>query len=339
MKAAIFHNPFDITMEETGTPSIQPTDILIKVSACGICGSDLHMYKLGLFTDIICRQSPQGLIPGHEFSGEIAEVGSEVQGLGVGDRVVAYSNGGFAEYAAVTAYPGFNVYRIPEAISDNAAATLEPLGNSIHAVMKGKHTEEEVTAMVFGAGIIGLGTIQSLRALDVKLKTLIVVDMSDNRLEMAKQLGADEVINARHEDPFEKAKEIAGSFTTGISLLPEVPLVNVIYDCVGLIKDRPGPSVIEQAVKIIFRNGRIVVHGIFEAPASVDYSLLVAKEAQIIGSYGASPEDSAKAIDLMESGAVDRDSIITHEFPLDQIKEAFDTQADTDKSIKVIVKP
>ena len=338
MKAAIFNGPMDITMEDVETPSIQSTDILIKVLSCGICGSDLHMYKLGLFTDIICRNSEAGPIPGHEYCGEIVEIGSEVQDLSVGDRVVAYGNGGFAEYVAVTAYPGFNVYRVPESISNKAAATLEPLGNSIHALMKGAHTGEE-TAMVFGAGIIGLGTIQCLRALDVKLKTLIAVDMSDKRLEMAKQLGADEIINAKHEDPFERAKEMAGSFATGISLLPEVSLVNVIYDCVGLIKDRPGPSVIEQAVRIIFRDGRIVVHGIFEAPASVDYSLLVAKEAQIIGSYGTSPEDSAKAIDLMESGAVDRDGIITHEFPLNQIKEAFDTQANTEESIKVIVNP
>ncbi len=338
MKAAIFNGPMDITMETVEKPSIQPTDILIKVLSCGICGSDLHMYKLGLFTDIICRNSEAGLIPGHEYCGEIVEIGSQVQGLSVGDRVVAYSNGGFAEYVPVTPYPGFNVYRVPESISNKAAATLEPLGNSIHAVMKGEQTGDE-TVMVFGAGIIGLGTVQYLRALDAKPKMLIAVDMSDKRLEMAKQLGADEIINAKHEDPFERAKEMAGSFATGISILPEVPLVNVIYDCVGLIKDRPGPSVIEQAARIIFRDGRIVVHGIFEAPASVDYSLLVAKEAHIIGSYGASPEDSAKAIDLMESGAVDRDSIVTHEFPLSQIKEAFDTQANTDESIKVMVNP
>lgn len=338
MKAAIYHGPRNITMETVAKPSIQPNEILIRVLTCGICGSDLHMYKLGLFTDILCKQSPAGGIPGHEYCGEIVEVGSQVQGLETGDRVVAYGNGGMAEYVAVTAYPGMNVYRIPDGVSDKAAATLEPLGNSIHAVKKGRHTGEE-TAMVFGAGIIGLGVVQCLRALDVGLKKLIAVDVSEKRLEMAKQLGADDTINARTEDPFQKALEMAGSFPTGISILPEVPLVNVVYDCVGLIKDRPEPPVIDQAVKIVFRDGRIVVHGIFEAPASTDFSLLVAKEAQIIGSYGASPEDSMKAIGLMESGAVDRDVIITHEFPLDQVKEAFEAQANAAESVKVLIRP
>lgn len=338
MKAAIFHGPMDIRMEEIDTPAIQPTDILIKVDACGICGSDLHMYKLGLFTDIICKSTPQGLVPGHEFCGEIVEIGSEVQGLNVGDRVAAFANGGFAEYAAVTAHPGFNVFKIPDGISSKAAATLEPLGNSIHALMKGKHAGGE-TVMVFGMGIIGLGVIQCVHALDLSLEKLIAVDVSEKRLEMAKRLGAGETINAAKEDPFQRAVEIAGSFETGISLLPEVPLVNIVYDCVGLIKDRPEPPVIDQAVRIIFREGRIVVHGIFEAPASVDYSLLVAKEAQIIGSYGTSPEDSVKAIELMASGAVDRDTIISHEFPLDEIKPAFDMQADSANSVKVIVNP
>jgi len=329
----------DISMETVGKPSIQPTDILIRVRSCGICGSDLHMYRLGLFTDVLCRPSAAGPIPGHEFSGEIVEVGSQVRGLRVGDRVVAYANGAMAEYVAVgPAHPGLNVHRIPDGVSNRAAATLEPLANSHHAVTKGRHTEGE-TAMVFGLGIIGLGVVQCLRALGLGLKTVIAVDVSDRRLEMARQLGADETINASTEDPFGKALEIAGSFPTGFSILPEVPLVDVVYDCVGLIKERPEPPAIEQAMRIVFRDGRVVVHGIFEAPASMDFSILVAKEAQILGSWGCQPDDTERAIGLMESGAVDRETIITQEFPLDQVKAAFDAQADVETSIKVLVNP
>lgn len=340
MKAAIYHEPFNITSETVTKPAIRPTDILIKVRSCGICGSDLHMYKLGLFTEQLCRQSDGGLIPGHEFSGEIAEVGGEVQDLTVGDRVVAYAMGGMAEYVPISpVWLGGNVYKIPDAIGYRAAATLEPLANSVHAVMKGKPAKGETT-VVFGAGIIGLGVVQCLKALDLGIKKVIAVDVSDKRLEVAMQLGADDVINAATDNPFEKAVEIAGSIPTGFSMMPSLPAVDIVYDCVGLIKDRPEPPVIQQALNIVRPgNGRVVVHGIFEAPVTLELSTFVGKESQIIGSYGAHPQDTMKAIELMESGAVNRDAIVSHEFPLDQVGEAFDTQAGVETSVKVLVKP
>lgn len=340
MRAAIYHEPLNITTETVEKPSIQPTDILIRVRSCGICGSDLHMYKLGLFTAQLCRTSDGGLIPGHEFSGDIVEVGSQVQGLEVGDRVVAYAMGGMAEYVPIgPAYAGLNVYKIPDEVSFKTAATLEPLANSVHAVMKGKPAQGETT-MVFGAGIIGLGVIQCLRALDLGIKKIIAVDVSDKRLDIATNLGADDVINASTDDPFEKALEIAGSVTTGFSMAPSIPAVDVVYDCVGLIKDRPEPPVIQQALNIVRPGtGRVVVHGIFEAPVTLELSVFVGKESQIIGSYGGHPEDTMRAIDLMETGAVDRDVIISHEFPLDQAKAAFDAQAGVDTSVKVLINP
>ena len=340
MKAAIYHEPFNITTETVEKPTIKPTDILIRVRSCGICGSDLHMYKLGLFTQALCRPSEGGLIPGHEFSGEIAEVGSQVQGLTIGDRVVAYAMGGMAEYALISpAWTGGNVYKIPDSVSYKAAATLEPLANSIHAVMKGRPAKGETT-MVFGAGIIGLGVIQCLQALDLGIKRIIAVDVSDKRLEMARKLGADDVINASTEDPFEKALEIAGPVSTGFSMVPSMPAVDIVYDCVGLIKDRPEPPVIQQAINIVRPGtGRIVVHGVFEAPVTLELSAFVGKQTQIIGSYGATPAGTMQAIGLMESGAVDREMIISHEFPLDKAKEAFDTQAGVETSVKVLINP
>ena len=134
MKAVIFHSPGNITTETAERPTIGPSDILIGVRSCCICGSDLHMYKLGLFTEMLCRNSDAGPIPGHEFSGDIVEVGDQVKDLKVGDRVVAYTRGGMAEFVPVShALSGRNVYRIPDEISYKQAATLEPLANSIHA--------------------------------------------------------------------------------------------------------------------------------------------------------------------------------------------------------------
>jgi len=340
MKAAIFHSPRKVTTETVEKPAIGPSDILIKVHSCCICGSDLHMYKLGLFSDYICRVSDAGLIPGHEFSGEVVEVGSEVKGLTVGDRVAAYTNGGMAEYVPLgPALPGLNVFKIPDEVSDREAATLEPLANSVHAVEKGKPIKGE-NAVIFGAGIIGLGVIQVLKALDFGLNRIIAVDVSDKRLEMAIRVGADGVINAGRDDLYSRIVELAGTDEMPIMGGMQFPKVDIVYDCVGYIQDRPEPPVIEQAILIARPlTGRIVVHGIFEAPLTLDFSTLVAKQIQIIGSYGGWPDDTIKAIELMRSKKIDRESLISHEFPLDQAAEAFETSCTVENSIKVLINP
>ncbi len=340
MKAAIYHSPLNITTESVDKPTIGPEGILIRVRACGICGSDLHMYKLGLFTPQLCRQSDGGQIPGHEFSGDIVEVGDQVQNLAVGDRVVAYAMGGMAEYVPVTpAWPGGNVYKIPDSVSYKTAATLEPLANSVHAVMKGSPGKDE-TAIVFGAGIIGLGVVQCLKALDLGIKMVIAVDVSDKRLEMARTLGADDTINAATDNVLEKALDIAGSVPMAMMPGISMPAVDIAYDCVGLIKDRPEPPVLQQAINIVRpQTGRVVVHGVFEAPVTLEMSAFVGKQIRIIGSFGATPEGTLRAIELLETKAVDREIIISHEFPLDQAKEAFDTQVSVETSVKVVINP
>jgi len=340
MKAAIFHGPMNVSTETVDRPAIKPTDILIKVRSCCICGSDLHMYKLGLFTDIICRNSEGGLIPGHEFSGDVTEVGTEVKGLAVGDRVIAYTNGGMAEYVPVSpALPGMNVYKIPDEVSYREAATLEPLANSVHAALKGTPSNGE-NAMVFGAGIIGLGVVQVLRALDIGLNKIIAVDVSNKRLEKAIQIGADAVINASTEDLYSKAIEITGSEEFALSPELPMPLVDIVYDCVGYIQDRPEPPVLEQAMLVVRPlKGRIVEHGIFEAPLTMDFSILVAKQIQIIGSFGTIPEETWQGIQLLQSKKIDREILITHEFSLDQAKEAFETQCMVEDTIKVLINP
>ncbi|MCP4752213.1 MAG: zinc-binding dehydrogenase [Proteobacteria bacterium] len=340
MKAAIYHEPKNVTTETVEKPTIGPEGILIRVRSCCICGSDLHMYKLGLFTDILCLKSEGGLIPGHEFSGDVVEVGDQVKDFAVGDRVVAYGNGGLAEYVPVSPVrPGLNVYKIPDEVSYKEGATLEPLANSIHATKKGNPAKGE-TAMIFGAGIIGLGIVQALKALDLKMGKILVVDVSDKRLEMAKHLGADGVINASREDPYQKAMEMAGGEPLYLSPEISMPKVDIVYDCVGYVQDRPEAPVLQQAIFIARAlTGRIVTHGIFEAPLTMDFSMLVGKQIQIIGSYGGWPDDTAQGIELMQTKKIDREQLICHEFSLDQAKEAFDTQANVADSIKVLVNP
>jgi 2-desacetyl-2-hydroxyethyl bacteriochlorophyllide A dehydrogenase len=340
MKAAIFHKPFNITTEDVEMPEIGDGEILLNIKACGICGSDLHMYKLDLYTEKLCRQTSKGWVPGHEFAGDVLKVGKNVPDFQAGDRVAAVSSGGgFAEYNPVMVYPGFNVFKIPPEMSYEEAATVEPFANSLHATLRGKPDDGE-NAVVFGAGIIGLGIVQCLKALEIKLNKIIVVDVSDRRLELAKKLGADEIINAARTDPDEKIREIVG--WSPLIFYPEesTAQVDVIYDCVGYIKERPEPPVLQQAINMVKEfSSRIVVHGLFEENIPLDLSYFVVKQVDVLGSYGFFPEEIAQALELIGTGKVNRKQIITHTFPLDQAKQAFDMQCDVDNSVKVIIKP
>ena len=339
MKAAVFYGPRDIRTEEVEKPNIQDNEILIKVKACGICGSDLHMYKLNMFSLILLRHLAKGGIPGHEFSGDVEKVGSKVRGIKEGDRVVALSNGGMAEYVPVPFNQDANVFQIPSGVSYEEAATLEPLSNSYHAMMKGNPSKGE-NVVIFGAGAIGLGVIQCLKALDISINKLIVIDLSDYRLNTAKKLGADEVINARKNNPSIRIKKLVES--TPLLQMPSIsmPKVDVIYDCVGYMKEHKGPIVLQQAIDMASVNtGRIVIHGIFEDTIPLNLIAMVSKETTLMGSFGFTPEEVQICLELLKTKKVDQSKIITHQFPLDKAKEAFETQCNTDESIKVLIKP
>ena len=339
MKAAVFYGPRDIKTEEIEKPGIGENEILVEVKACGICGSDLHMYKLDLFTEMLCRPLDKGGIPGHEFSGDVVEVGSQIQGIEVGDRVAAFFMGGLAEYAPVQVFTGFNVFKLPPEITYEEGATLEPLANSLHAALKANPAKGE-NAVIFGAGIIGLGVVQCLKALDVGLNKIIVVDVSEHRLDVSKKLGADEVINAAVDDPIEKVTEIVGSVPLMFASSESTPAVDIVYDCVGYIKDRPEPQVIQQGIRMVRDfTGRVVVHGVFEEDVSLDLMPMVIKQVDVLGSYGFIPSEVEQALELMRIKKVDRLGLVSHEFPLDQVKEGFEAQCKIEESVKVLIKP
>jgi threonine dehydrogenase-like Zn-dependent dehydrogenase len=320
-------------------PKIQDNEILIKVKACGICGSDLHLYKLNMFSPVLLRPLAEGGIPGHEYSGEVVEVGSKVRGIKEGDRVVGFSNGGMAEYIPVTFNEDARVFQIPSGVSYEEAATLEPLSNSYHAMMKGNPSKGE-NVVIFGAGAIGLGIIQCIRALEFDINKLIVIDLSDYRLNAAKELGADEIINAKNNNPILKIMELVESIPLSLINSLKMPKVDVIYDCVGYMKQNKGPIVLQQAIDMASENtGRIIVHGLFEDTVSLNLTLMIAKQISILGSFAFTREEIKKSLELLQMKKVDRTKIITHEFPLDKAKEAFETQCNTDESIKVLLKP
>jgi len=324
---------------EVERPRLKEDGIVIKMEACGICGSDLHFYKLGLWANELGRPVDKGLIPGHEFSGQIVEAGEKVTGLKVGDRVMAITMGAMAEYVRVgRAVAGVNVFRLAPEVSYEEAATLEPLATSLHAAKLGSPAHGD-TVVVFGAGIIGLGIVQSLKALGVNLERIIAVDVSDRRLEMAGRIGATHLINALKEDPYGKIATLVRRVRHRYFPKHSSLSVDIVYDAVGYIKEYPENPVIGQAVSLAREEGRVVVTGAFEGPVTVDFSPLMLKEVKVLGAFGYRSDEVLQALEFIRTGKVDRKMLISHEFPLDRAKEAFETQIRSDKSIKVLIKP
>lgn len=334
MKAAVYHGPRDVRVEEVATPILKNGDILLRIRACGICGSDLHTYGHGLFEDLgIPVES--GRVMGHEFSGEVVEINGQVERITVGDRVCGAGAGGNAEYSRVGASRVRGLLPIPEKISFEEAATVEPLATSLHAVNLAQPKDGE-THVIVGAGIIGLGVLQVLRA-KAEVKT-IVADLSNRRLDMAKKLGADIVINAGQEDTAQKVMEITGAEQA--PFMPEpTAKADVVFDCAGLPKGFSGIPVLQQAISMGKREGKVVVVSVFEKPVTIEATHIVLKGITLIGSWGWSLDELRESLELVTSGKVDRKPLITHEFSLDKASEAYETQLRAEEAVKVLIIP
>ena len=185
MKAAAFFGRKDIKIVEIAKPEVKDDGVIIKMKACGICGSDMHVFKSNLLVESSTKSIEGYRIIGHEFTGEIVEIGKNVKDFKVGDRIASVHNkGGMAEYIEVNGPRLKNLFNIPVHISYVTAATLEPLCNPTHSYHM-REPEDNETVAIFGSGIIGLGYLQIVKAYK-KTKT-IVVDVSELRLETAKK--------------------------------------------------------------------------------------------------------------------------------------------------------
>jgi len=334
MKAAVFHGPRDVRTEEVDDPVLLPGDVLVKIIACGICGSDLHSYKHGLFPEWGAAVRT-GRVYGHEFGGVVTEIAGEAPGLKVGDRVTGICTGCAAEYVRVpfVILPAFRI--VPPNISLEEAATTEPLANSVHAVRIAGLSDGQ-TAVIIGAGIIGLGVIQVVKAkYDVRV---IAVDYSQKRLDVALQLGADAIINAEREDAFRAILEATGASTVLYDDEPAAE-VDVVFECAGAGRDQKGEVALQQALRIVKEGGKIVVVSVAERLVEIASALLVRKGATIAGSWAWALDDFDEAIALMTAHKVDRRPLISHEFPIDGAKEAYEMALSAEESVKVLIKP
>jgi len=336
MRSANFIEPGHIEMrDDASLPTPIVGEVIVAVESCGICGSDLHLYRNNAHRELLVRATPEGYeVPGHEFAGRISSIGKGVKRWKVGDRVVGVTGqgGGMADYVAVPDNP-FQLVPMPDAVSFQQAATTEPLADGLQMIRKAAASKGE-NVLVFGVGIIGLGVIQAYCATGSDIGKLIAVDVHQARLAKALEVGATDAVNARDGDLVEQIQAITGE---EISWRGTSANIHVVIDCAGYIKHMPGPPPLETALRLVScEHGRIVCFGAYEDKMLIDMMPLINKQPVIMGSNGYAAEDLVHALELMRDGKVDRQSLISHSFPLDQIADAFSTQ-DTPEAIKVMI--
>jgi len=343
MKAAYIYGPYDLRLEEAEIPEPAADEVLLRVKAVGVCGSDIHFYvtgRSGVFT------ITEPFVMGHEFAGEIVEVGEDVKDFRKGDRVTVepgvpcgscfycrigrYNlcenlkfygapphDGGYREYAAVNHRV---IFKLPPSLSFEEGALMEPLAVAVQAVKRSGLSAGDSVA-VFGSGPIGLLILQAAREAGATLT--IATDVLDYRLKLAESLGADYVVNVSREDAAKSIKEM----TEGRG-------VDVVFEASG------APAAFKAAFEAVRSGGVIVQVGIFEhEEISFKPVFLTAKELDVRGVFRYANVFPA-AISLASQGRVKLKPLITHVFPLEQIKEAFQMIVEKrGNPVKVIIKP
>jgi (R,R)-butanediol dehydrogenase/meso-butanediol dehydrogenase/diacetyl reductase len=336
LRAAVFRGVRKIDITDVPKPKPDPNDVLIKVKYCGICGSDVGSYKTGTYEE--------GLVIGHEFSGEIVELGRDVADWKLGDRVIANGvrpcgscyfchhnrpslcdnvqmcgvsfDGGFAEFVKV---PSDILHRIPESIGDDEATLIDPLSNCIHAV-RCSALQLGDRVLIVGAGPIGLLMLQCVK--EAGASEVYVSEISDKRRSMAQHLGATAVYDPSKENLYVKMDAVTGGRGP-----------DMLFECAGT------PHTLRETATLVRKGGQIFVISICEEPVEADFMTLVLNELDIKGSY-CGCEEYPYAIDFIAKKRVDVKSLISDVIPLDQlVPRGFEVLArPRTEAVKIIAK-
>ncbi|GGG02930.1 zinc-dependent alcohol dehydrogenase family protein [Paenibacillus abyssi] len=337
MLAAVLHKPEDMRIEEVPVPAIDDHEVLIAVKRCGICGTDPHIYR-GHFP------VPFPLIQGHEFSGEVAAVGSAVTAVKVGDKVTAdiniscgkcfycrmgqklfcedirqigvHINGAFAQY---TKAPETNVYKLPEDMTWEEAAYIEPLACVIRGQERANITMGSTVAVI-GAGPMGLVHAQLAKMNGAS--SVIISEMNQARIAKARELGVDHVIDASKQDPVEAVRE-----------LTEGRGADFVIEAVGAV------PTYQQAFQMVRRGGTLVTYGAAPATAVLEIKPfeIYSKELTIVGSYAGTYDTWLKAINLISSKRFKPGDIISKTVSLHQVVDGIQEAIHNKDTIKILV--
>ena len=340
MKALRWYGQKDLRYEDIAEPSPGPGQVKVKIILAGICGSDLKEYVAG-----------PGLIPvdkvpltiGHEFAGRVAELGEGVTDFKVGERVSgvgywvcgqcfyckraiynlclnskftgAHMDGCMAEYLIS---PSYSLYKLPDSVSDEAGALVEPLAVAIHAVRQGNVHPGDNVAIV-GDGTIGLCSLLAARAAGAS--KVYVVAKHKGRGEIASALGATAVVYLSDGDPVQLIGDLTGGLGADISI-----------ECVG------HPETPQLSVELARRGGIVVIVGVFHEPCSFNFSSTVFGERTIVGS-SIYIDEGRTAVALMADGRIDPSRLITSKVPLqDAVEKGFKKLLDNkEENIKIML--
>ncbi|PTY35948.1 L-threonine 3-dehydrogenase [Saccharospirillum sp. MSK14-1] len=315
-----------IWMTDVAEPDVGHNDLLIKIRQTAICGTDVHIYNWDRWSQ---QTVPLGLVTGHEYVGEVVGMGQEVTGFAVGDRVSGEGHitcgycrncragrrhlcrntqgvgvnraGAFAEYLVI---PAFNAFKLPDEVSDEMAAIFDPFGNAVHTALSFNLVGEDV--LITGAGPIGM--MAAAVAKHAGARHVVVTDVNDYRLDLAKKMGASRVVNVAQE-----------SLTDVVNSLHMTEGFDVGLEMSGV------PSAFRSMLDAMNHGGKIAMLGIPPDDMAIDWSKIIFKGLEVKGIYGREMfETWYKMASLIQSG-LDLSPMITHRFKVDDFEAGFET--------------
>jgi threonine dehydrogenase-like Zn-dependent dehydrogenase len=332
MKAMVLRDR-KLAIEEVERPQAGPGEVVARVLACGICGSDLHAAKY--MDDMVASTqragrnafeefTGDGIVMGHEFVAEVVEGGPGAEAWEAGTRVTSIpvlvapqsangmlaigyapeTPGAYGEYIRLSAPL---LLRVPGNLPDEVAATTEPCAVGLHAVRQGKVGSDE-HVVVMGAGPIGLMTLLWLKHDGVKHVT--VSDFAPARRELAARLGADLVVDPKAQDVLQEVSRATGG-------APQV-----VFECVGV------EGTLQQAMELVERSGRVVVVGVCMKPDTIRPMVGITKQLTLQFVLGYTPEEYAETLQALGDGAIDTSPLVTRTVTLDELPAAFEALAD-----------
>lgn len=335
MKAAIYNGKKDVTIVDRPMPVCGKDDVLLKTICASICGTDVAVYQHGPNTG---HKVTVGGEFGHEAVCRVAAVGENVKDIQVGQRVYPYpllvtgdtkragTMGAFSEYIlAPRAKWGEGIYLVPDEVDDRTAALIEPFTVGTRAARRGRPKAGE-TAVVFGAGTIGIAAAIALK--EFGCRQVLISDRSALRLEKARQLGF--AVCDAGEDYVEAAATALFGTAHGLSGL--VPDVDIYLDAAG------APDILDLFEEIGKIGSRMVIVAVQAGKRPVNVLHMTYAQKELIGSGGYFPEDVRDVMKIMSSGKYDISSIITHEFPHEELSRALETASAPEKALNVVIR-
>lgn len=320
------HSQQGIWLEDTAKPEVGHNDLLIKIRKTAICGTDMHIYN---WDDWAQKTIPVPMVVGHEYVGEVVDMGQEVQGFKVGDRVSGEGHitcghcrncragrrhlcrntegvgvnraGAFAEYLVI---PAFNAFKIPDNISDDLASIFDPFGNAVHTALSFDLVGEDV--LITGAGPIGI--MAAAVARHVGARHVVITDVNPYRLALAEKMGVTRAVNVAEDNLKDVMNQLG--MTEGFDIGLEMSGVPVAF---------------RDMLNNMNNGGKIAMLGIPPQDVAIDWNQVIFKGLVIKGIYGREMfETWYKMASLIQSG-LDISPIITHQFSIDEFQQGFDT--------------